>query len=743
MTKLNYSSVISLATSGPDTGERMECGLLPRLLLIDDEPRLLSGLCELLGTTDYQLITASSGASAVEQLQKFHFDLVLLDLNLPDLSGHDIMDFINQHGIDTSVIVLSGNTGIDAAIGALQRGAYGYLRKPYSYEELLKTVQHALHERALQAQNRDIAVRLERSEKLHRYLIDSSPDLIFTTNTEGKFSFINERCRQLFGCAPDELFNVHYSEFIHEDDLERAHLVFNERSMKTLSSRNIELRLKQQKAPMQEREVGGGNTSSFITILCNSVGMYTEEPDFSARQFLGIYGVARDITEAKRATQLISYQAYHDMLTDLPNRSLFRDRLNLALIQARRNKTELAVMFVDLDRFKYVNDTMGHMKGDELLKMVAARLRERLREGDTLARMGGDEFTLLLPDLHGKADADRIAAQIVHSLSQPFMLGSSQAHVSASVGVAVFPDDGITVDDLICHADIAMYKVKGLGKNGHCFYESSMQDASRHKMALEQSLHQALDNGELEMYYQPQIEVETGRVVGAESLIRWNHPELGLLSANKFMSIAEENGLILPISDWMLDPLCRDLRQWNAVSAEPLRLSLNLSPHYLDRGNFTFNLNAAMQRHGIAASQLEVEITENLCIRNQQYATEQLARLCQLGVSVAIDDFGTGYSSLAYLHRFPVHTIKIDQSFVSEIKDIDGHYPVVMAIISIARGLGLNLIAEGVETVTQATYLSRAGCSTVQGYLYHKAVPQHEFLQLLKNQQQQNYLQKG
>jgi diguanylate cyclase (GGDEF)-like protein len=420
------------------------------------------------------------------------------------------------------------------------------------------------------------------------------------------------------------------------------------------------------------------------------------------------------------------------MLTDLPNRALFRDRLNLALIQARRNQTELAVMFVDLDRFKYVNDTMGHMKGDELLKMVAVRLRERLREGDTLARMGGDEFTLLLPDLHDKNDAVRIAGQIVDSLSQPFMMGNSQAHVSASVGISVFPGDGATVDDLICHADIAMYKVKALGKNGHCFYESSMQDASRHKIALEQSLHHALENGELEMYYQPQINADTGQVVGAESLIRWNHPELGLLNASKFMPIAEENGMILQISDWMLDPLCRDLREWNSVSAGPLRLSLNLSPHYLDRGDFTVKLNEAIQRHGIDASQLEVEITENLCIRNPQYATEQLARLCQLGVSVAIDDFGTGYSSLAYLHRFPVHTIKIDQSFIREIKDMNGHYPVVMAIISIARGLGLNLIAEGVETATQAKYLSQAGCNTVQGYLYYQAMPQHEFVQLLK-----------
>jgi diguanylate cyclase (GGDEF)-like protein len=461
--------------------------------------------------------------------------------------------------------------------------------------------------------------------------------------------------------------------------------------------------------------------------------MYSEEPEGVERKFTGTYGVARDITESKRAQQLISYQAYHDILTDLPNRALFRDRLNLSLIQAKRNKTELAVMFVDLDRFKRVNDTLGHIKGDELLQKVALRLRERLREGDTLARLGGDEFTLLLPDLREKQDAAMIAGQIVQTLSQPFILGESKVHVSASVGIAVHPGDGETADDLICHADIAMYKVKSLGKNGHRFYETSMQDASNQKIELEQSLRRALERGELEMYYQPQIHVVTGQVVGAESLIRWNHPERGVLNACEFMPFAEENDLIMQISDWMLDPLCRDLREWNAVSEHPLRLSLNLSPHYLDRGDFTVKLRAAIDTYGIPASQLEVEITENLFIRNQQFASEQLNNLCQLGVSVAIDDFGTGYSSLAYLHRFPVHTIKIDQSFVREIKNADGHYPVVMAIISIARGLGLNLIAEGVETSTQAAYLGQAGCTTVQGFLYYEALPQHQFMQLLKN----------
>ncbi len=723
------STAINVALDGMDPVARLEQAKIPRLLLVDDEPRLLSSLHELLRGGDYHLVTATNGAEAIDQLNKLHFDLVLLDLRLPDVSGHDIMDFINERGIDASVIVLSGDRGIDAAIGALKRGAYGYLRKPYPHEELLKTVGNALQKRRLEAENRDMAWRLECSEKLYRYLVDSSPDIIYTLNVEGKFTFVNDRAHQLLGYKPDELIGKHYSVLVHEEDLGRARYVFNERRIGARASRNIELRLRYQNEPDKDREFD----NTVMSISFNSVGMYSVDQGDGKREFFGTYGVARDITESKRAEQLISYQAYHDILTDLPNRALFRDRLNLALIQSKRNKSELAVMFVDLDRFKLVNDTLGHIKGDELLQMVASRLRDRLREGDTLARLGGDEFTVLLPDLRDKQDAAMIADQIVQTLSQPFQLGAHEVHVSASVGIAVCPGDGETADDLIRHADIAMYKVKALGKNGHSFYDISMQDASHQKIVLEHSLRKALELGELEMYYQPQIDVGTGQVIGAEGLIRWNHPERGVLNAGEFLPFAEENGLILPISDWMLAPLCRDLKEWNSITDQPLRLSLNLSPQYLDRGDFHKKLKAALTAHEIAASQIEVEITENLCIRNPQYAIEQLNKLCQLGISVAIDDFGTGYSSLAYLHRFPVHTIKIDQSFVKEIQDPDGHYPVVLAIISIARGLGLHLIAEGVETDCQARYLEQAGCTTLQGFLFHQALPQQKFIQLLKD----------
>jgi len=727
----NDSAALDFALNGINPQQFIAAEFSPRLLLVDDEPMLLSSLCELLKNRGYQLYTATCGAEAVEQLTKVQFDLVLLDLRLPDFGGHEIMDFINARGIETKVIILSGDVGIEAAIGALKRGAYDYLRKPHTREELLKTVDNALQQRRLENDNRSIAWRLECSEKLYRYLVDSSPDIIYTLDQEGNFTFVNDRAHLLLGFGRDELIGNHYSVLVHDDDIERARYVFNERRVGDRASRNVELRLKSLRDDDKERTF----ENTLMTISFNSMGMYSLSKEVTKREFFGTYGVARDITERKRAEQLISYQAYHDILTDLPNRILFKDRLGLAVIQAKRNEAELAVMFVDLDRFKLVNDTMGHVRGDELLQVVAGRLKDCLRRGDTLARIGGDEFTVVLPELRDRQDAEIIADKFLESFRQPFILDGSEVYISASIGIAVYPSDGETIDELLRHADIAMYHVKGLGKNGHAFYEPTMLDASYQKIALEQNLRRALEQDELELYYQPQVDSLTGNIIGAEALMRWNHPERGLLSAGEFLPFAEENGLMIPISDWMLGALCRDLLQWNAAGGEDILFSVNISPQYLDRRDFFDKMRGILTHYSIPPSQIEVEITENICIRNPQHAIEQLNRLCQLGVSVAIDDFGTGYSSLSYLHRFPVHTIKIDQSFVKEIKSESGHFPVVLAIISIARGLDLKIVAEGVETSEQARYLEQSGCTTMQGYYYFKPLSRQQFSELLHQKQ--------
>lgn len=724
MTFMDFASGVLMA----DTQIGMK--VQHRVLLVDDEPRILSSLRELLKESDYQLASAECGREALDHLSKGEFDLVILDMRLPDMSGHEVMDSINANNVGTDVIIISGNSDIDSAIGALKRGAFDYLRKPYAREELLKTVENALKQRDLEADNRRFTWQLEISEKIHRYLVDNSPDIIYTLDNDGLFTFVNDRAQQLLCFTRDELIGKHYSVLVHDDDIELARYVFKERRVGERASRNVELRLKCHKSYSENCTF----ENSLLTLSINSVGMYSLNEKENSREFFGTYGIARDITERKRAEELIAYQAYHDVLTDLPNRVLFKDRLGVSIIQSQRNETKLAVMFIDLDRFKLVNDTMGHVAGDELLRQVAARLKACLRRGDTLARMGGDEFILTMTELRDVQGVGEIAEKLLKCLQQPFFFGSNEARISASIGTALYPDHGSSIEELIRHADLAMYHVKAQGKNGHAFYDCSMIDASQQKLVLERELHKALERSELEMYYQPQVDVSTGRVVGAEALMRWNHPERGFLTPGEFLPFAEENGLIMPISDWMLGAICSDLIEWNAAGVEQIKLSLNLSPQYLERGNFFDKLKSNLSRYDISPQQIEVEITENICIRNPERAIDQLSLLCQIGVRVAIDDFGTGYSSLAYLQKFPIHTIKIDQSFVKEIHWESTHSPIILAIISIAKGLGLNVIAEGVETEVQARYLERVGCKIMQGYFYHRPLAQQMLIQMLVQQ---------
>jgi diguanylate cyclase (GGDEF)-like protein/PAS domain S-box-containing protein len=706
----------------------------PRMLLVDDEPRALASLRALLHGAGFQLTVARNGSEALAYLSTTRFDLVLLDLHLPDIDGHAVMDYLNAESHDASVIVISGKVEIDAAIGALQRGAHDYLRKPYSREQLFNTIDNSLRRRRLEQTNRRVARRLENSERMYRYLIDASPDMIYTLNRHACFTFVNDRTCDMLGYTRDELIGRHYSLVVHEDDRELANHAFNERRADERAARNVALRLNSRQQP----DVAPDSDPRTITISLNATGMHLRRHDQGQPEFVGTYGIARDVTGHRLAEEAIVHQAYHDALTDLPNRTLFKDRLGLALIQAKRKRSELAVMFIDLDRFKLVNDTLGHVKGDELLQQVAGRLKGCLRKGDTLARQGGDEFTVVLPELRSRNDALTVAEKFLQHLHMPFDLSGNEAYISASIGIAMSPDNGDTVDDLLRNADIAMYHVKAAGKRGHAFFDPSMHDDAHHKMVLEKGLRKALERGELEMYYQPQVDAATGRVIGAEALMRWNHPLRGVIGAEEFLPLAEETGLMLAISEWMLGALCRDLGHWNRAGHTDVKLSMNLSPQYLERNDLVHRLHDTLIGHGVDPGRIEVEVTENICLGNPERVAEQLAKLDALGVSVAIDDFGTGFSSMAYLHRFPVHTIKIDRSFVREIRDANGHYPVVLAIIAISRGLNLKLVAEGVETEAQATYLRAHGCETMQGYLFYRPLPLAEFVELLRTSRREH-----
>ncbi|HJU50115.1 MAG TPA: EAL domain-containing protein [Pseudogulbenkiania sp.] len=683
-------------------------------MVVDDEPHLRESLCLLLRGRNYDVHACHDGQSALEQLMAGGVDLMLLDLHLGDMSGLDLLGMIRRAGIDTEVLVVSGDTAFDSAVCALRSGATDYVCKPYAVEELMHRVELALQRRSLMRSNLHMAKQLHTSERMHRSLVEASPDLIFTLDECFCFTFANDRTSSLIGYAPQELLGLCLLDLILPVDVDRVRYVLEHRA----GQRTIEFRIACKGEETSERH--------FEACL---VPVELDLPQLSSR----LYGVARDVTDKKDAEHQLAYLAYHDLLTGLPNRALFRDRLGLAIMQAKRKGSQVAVLFVDLDRFKLANDTFGHIKGDELLTQVGRRLQGVLHESDTLARLGGDEFTILLQDLSGKEDAALIAAKLVKELATPFCIDGNDVFLTASIGIAVFPGDGDDIETLLRHADIAMYQIKAQGKNGFGFFLPVMDDTASRRLRLENEVRRALELGQFELHYQPQVEFDSRRIIGCEALIRWQHPTRGLVSAGAFLGVIEEIGLMKPLTYWVIERACQTLCEWKRTGLDLSRMSVNVPPEVLADDDFYEHLIATVDRYGIHRQNFEIEITENAFIADQQAMSLKLAGLAEEGIRVAIDDFGTQYSSLSYLRHLPVTTLKIDQSFVREIEAGKEDSPIVRAIIAIAAGLNLNLVAEGVETVVQADYLGSLGAVEMQGYLFGKPMPSSDFSRLLHN----------
>ncbi len=706
-----------------------------QLLIVDDEPHIRSGLRTILEGLAGSIRECGTGTEALDILKNQDIALVLLEINLPDVSGLEILEWIDTHHKSTNVIMVSGDDSIDSAIKALRHGAVDFVRKLHDMEDIPHKVHKVLHHRYLERSNVLMTARLEQSERLHRFLVERSPDIIYTLDNKGCFTFINSRVESLLGFSRDELIGFPYFTIVHDDDLGRAVYAFNERRTDHRATTNLEVRLKCKRhdtyKTFEDRRV--------VTML-SAIGIYERETtqsgvDNQTRRYLGTYGVARDITERKLAEETITFQALYDPLTQLPNRRLFRDRLDLAITHSRRHKDLLAVMFIDLDRFKLVNDTYGHAEGDELLKCVAARLKKCMRAGDTLARQGGDEFTALLTDLHHAEDATIIANKIIEDFKTPYCVMGNEFRATASIGIAVFPRDGETSDMLLRNADIAMYKVKANGKNGFKFFSSAINSSYQDRIVLENELRQAVSKGEFELHFQPQVSVNRGWIVGVEALIRWRHPVHGLLNPSGFIDLAEETGLIAAITDWVLAEAFTQLARWRAAGFLDLRLAINISPLEFERDDLVERIFSHLSSHGIPGECAEIEITENLLLNDTPGIVEKMHMLRDRGVRISIDDFGTRYSSLNYLRRFPVSAIKIDQSFVREMSEKQSTLPIINAIVGIARGFGLHLVAEGIETPHQLGVLRNLGCDEMQGYLFSRPVPAADVTNLLNSRE--------
>ena len=698
------------------------------ILIVDDKPELLDSLYQLILLNGYEADKALGGEQALEALGRKAYDVVLLDLIMPGVSGHDVLDYAAREALECKIIVVSGDSSFSGVKHALHCGAFDFVKKPYEAGELISTMETALRQCRLENQNHAMEEKLRESEELHRFIVNNSPDLVYMLDRNGCFTFLNDRVEALLGFRKDELIGRHYSELVDDDHLEVARNIFNERRTGPRASSNVELRLKSRLPRRGPRLFHAQSVWMELT----AEGVYSDPNERTRENFVGTYGTARDISERKEAQEVINFQAYHDLLTHLPNRALLKDRLSLAIAHARRNKRRLAVMFLDLDRFKLVNDTLGHSMGDRLLKAVANRLQSCLRRGDTLARFGGDEFTLLLPEVRTKDDVVVIASKILDRLNAPFVIDGHELFVGASIGISIYPEAGDSEEALIQNADIAMYQVKGRGKNGYQFFSEEMNHKFSTRLSMERELRNGLAQGELRVFYQPQVSLKDGRITGVEALVRWQHPSRGLVVPVDFLPVAEETGLITQIDEFVQSRAFADLARWRSKGLGDVGVSVNLSAVQLEQEAFVDRFVNTLQNSGLSADLVKLELTENTLMQDMELIIPKLKELRRLGVRIAIDDFGTGYSSLSYLQQFPIQTLKIDRSFVGDIRADESDASIINAIVAMASGLKLDLIAEGVENRTQLRYLHTKGCSEGQGFIFSPPVDAARMQQLLE-----------
>lgn len=447
-----------------------------------------------------------------------------------------------------------------------------------------------------------------------------------------------------------------------------------------------------------------------------------------------------DISERKAVEDRMTYMAQHDVLTGLPNRMLFQDRLQQAITYAERRHTNVALLFLDLDRFKNVNDTLGHHYGDLLLQEVTRRIRLCVRNSDTVSRQGGDEYVIMLPNLDELGDILQVVNKLIETIAQPYQLEEHAVHMTTSIGVSVYPQDGTDSENLVKNADTAMYQAKDAGRNCYRFFTQDMNRSISKRVGLEYKLRKALKGSELLLHYQPLVDLRSGQIVAAEALVRWQHPEDGLIPPAEFIKIAEETGMIVPLGDWVLGEACRQNQEWRALGLREITMAVNLSPLQLHDRNLLKTVSKALSRSGMPAGALELEITESAMMKNPEQAITALNKLSGLGIRFSIDDFGTGYSSLSYLKKFPVDMLKIDQSFVRDLTVDNDDAAIVSAVVSMAKSLGLRVIAEGVETAEQLLFLERLDCEMMQGYYFSRPLPAGEFKALLESGRMLNRL---
>jgi diguanylate cyclase (GGDEF)-like protein/PAS domain S-box-containing protein len=667
--------------------------------------------------------------AALSWLKQYSVDLIITDFKMPTMTGADFVGTLRADGMnsDTPVIVVTAYDDKTFRMQALEAGATDFLLIPVDHYEFIARARNLLQlgrqQKLIISRSADLEERLVRSEEAHAALlrnsreslaqvVDTVPALISAADREGNCVFVNESFAKFAGVSQAVESYVALLGPARAEECRRLDRIVFETGT-TLASRE---------------EVLVDRNGAKRTFLVTRAPL--RDP---SNNVVSVLMTSTDIDERKRTESHLHHMAHHDALTKLPNRVLLYQRLEHAIAGGRRGDRMFALHFIDLDRFKSINDGLGHHVGDRLLTAVAKRLSACVREYDTVARLGGDEFAIIQCGINGPEDAGRLASRVADYLATPVRIDEQELNVSASIGITMHPSDGHDADTLLRNADLAMYQAKAAGRSTYSFFAAAMGPHARESMQLESDLRQGLARGDFYLVYQPQIDLISGRIVGAEALLRWRRPGHGNVSPGLFLHLAEETGLILPIGAWVLKEACQQSMRWQQAGGPPIRMAINVSPVQFKRQDVYSLVAATLADTGLPAWLLDLELTESMLLDETGTAVALLERLTALGVQLSVDDFGTGYSSLSYVKNLPVCRLKIDQSFVVDLSSNPNDQAIVRATIDLGRSLRLSVVAEGVETEAQARRLMDEGCDEAQGFYFSRPVSADAFAQLLQS----------
>ena len=686
-----------------------------RLLLVEDNPgdaRLLREMLSEPGSHATHLSHVMTMAEATDHLRDHAVDVILLDLGLPDAQGLDAVRRAHAAAPRVPLVVLTGLDDETLASDALKQGAEDYLIKgQIETRALLRAVRYSIERKAMEE-----ALFAEKEHAL--VTLNSIGDAVVSTDIAGNITFLNLVAEIITGWPTKDAVGQPMNEVVRIVDAISRNQITDPMEQAIGLDRTVHL-------PSNSLLI---RRDGFETPIDDAVSPIHDREGLAT----GAVIVFRDVSAARVMAMQMTHSAQHDFLTGLPNRMLLNGRISQAITMVPRHLKQVAVLFLDLDGFKHINDSLGHPIGDKLLQSVARRLVGCVRESDTVSRQGGDEFVVLLSGAEQWEDAATVATRMLQAVAEAHTIDQHDLHVTTSIGVSVYPDDGRDAETLIKNADTAMYQAKENGRQNYQFFKPAMNVRAVERQSIEESLRRALERQEFVLHYQPKISLRTGAITGAEALIRWTHPTRGTIPPAQFIPIAEDCGLILPIGDWVLRGACEQARAWADAGLPLATMAVNVSAMELRHEKFLDGLFRILGDTGLDPKALELELTESVLMKHAESAASILQTVRKAGVQVAVDDFGTGYSSLSYLRKFPIDALKIDQSFVSQIASQGDDSSIVTAVISMARSLRLRVVAEGVETLEQLAFLQAHECDEAQGYYFGRPVPAQQFAQALE-----------